>query len=310
VGLFDLFRSGQPEPKKAKETSGVRVSSKEKCSNCGRPFGEQRIYYTYPGKTKGDLEITEERRLCRDCLEKKYDTNDAKQDAKKNAEIVMALQLKDKVKLNKALKELDKDGQKDDPSYWYNRANIQSNIQNMEEALKSYDEALFLDTHYIKAWYRKAGILFSLKKIQEADICLENVLILEVWLKETIDKFEGMESKAEMDNASVEIWRKLKDGKEKGWSIAALILQTYAMMSYANSKGGKIPEKEGKRVKNRLLMVYIILNSYKGISLPVVQGNNYFSIVFPDFIFSNAANLIKMTEPNVVAQVRLAWEKH
>ncbi len=87
---------------------------------------------------------------------------------------------------------------KDIPGDWYTKANILANLYKYTEAIKCYDEILFLDTHYTKAWYRKGCILFGLEKYADAVKCFDNVMVLD----------------ASNKNA------------EKSWYLAALILKT------------------------------------------------------------------------------------
>ena len=321
MGIFNLFRSGQPEPKKAKETSKVKTS-KEKCSNCCRPFGKQRIYYTYPGKTKGDLEITEERLLCRNCLEKKYEISDSKIDTEKTASIVLALQLKDKTKLEKALRDWDEEGKRqgEDSTYWYTRGNILANLSDVQKALKSYDEALFLDTHYVKAWYRKGWVLVNAKKYKEAIACFENILVLEKWLKSEIEIFMERTMRGEQVDFNEllnEVATNNKLRGSKGWSQAALVSQTYALMLHANASAGtgtEITEQEAEKTREYIVCSYLVLNAYPSIldKVPNIAParRNWLAIEMPDFILNNIRGILKLVEPNVVAHVGLGWEKH
>jgi tetratricopeptide (TPR) repeat protein len=46
---------------------------------------------------------------------------------------------------------------------WYSRANILANLKQTDQALQCYDNALRLDSTYVKAWYRKGWIHFGQK---------------------------------------------------------------------------------------------------------------------------------------------------
>jgi len=148
-----------------------------KCDSCGKGFFLGKKYYFYLGTKKGSLKITNEKIECKDCFHEHYVEPDADEFAKVCKMIVDG-------KYNDALKIMNSNFNKNDASHWYSRGNILQNINRNAEALKCYDEALFLDTHYVKAWCRKGNLLFDKKKYKDALRCFSNVNKLDKITKE------------------------------------------------------------------------------------------------------------------------------
>jgi tetratricopeptide (TPR) repeat protein len=143
------------------------------CSNCNKTIGVlAKKYYIFPGKKKGSFDITDKKIICNNCLSSFF----PKRDENKLQEGILLFIKKD---FSGALKILDSNFNKKNPSDWYNKGNILANLIRVKAALKCYDEALFLDTHYIKAWYRKGQALLVTKKYMDAIKCFENVIKLE-----------------------------------------------------------------------------------------------------------------------------------
>lgn len=148
------------------------------CEECGQNINFQsKKYYIYPAKRKGSLEITQAKIICKDCISKYLtgsDSDKSELDKKGNVGILMF-----KKNFKEALKVLESVFDKKSASDWYSKGNILLNLQKSEEALKCYDEALFLDTHYIKAWYHKGHVLLSMNKDMDSAKCFENIVELE-----------------------------------------------------------------------------------------------------------------------------------
>tara|TARA_Y100000034_G_scaffold102208_1_gene126947 strand:- start:226 stop:1029 length:804 start_codon:yes stop_codon:yes gene_type:complete len=135
-----------------------------------------RKYYVYPGNNKGSLDITEAKVLSKEAFEKEYCLRKGEKYQKTMMEGTL---LMTKKKYSEAIKMLNQVFNKKDASNWYTKGNILCNLNKKKEALKCYDESLFLDTHYIKAWYRKGWLLFHNKNYKDAGKCFENVVELE-----------------------------------------------------------------------------------------------------------------------------------
>ena len=309
-----MKNTGKTEPKKVAVASAKKDFSKEKCSECGKGFGESRVYYTYPGSKKGGFEITKETLFCKECLEKEFDTSKGP-DLKVESTIALALQATDDARLKEALELLDKDRTGDDPSYWYTRANIQANLKDYDGALKSYDEALFLDTHYIKAWYRKGNILVLRKDWDDAIKCYENVMALD---SEDKDKDKSW-YKAALILKAVTIllgWGQMvRDTVKKTQGRAGERKLTdneikAALLDSANKWERKYGTED---VRELLKQVYYSIKNNKNLrGLPaenridtaIKEGK------FADILVQNYNSILDAVEPNVVVQVDLRWEKH
>ena len=151
-----------------------------KCQECGKLI--EKPYYDYRGKKKGDFEITSEKILCEACFSKLYykaHTADDKELITITSKAILAMRNKDEKELKASLVEFDKIFNRSIAGGWYTKANLVANLHKYPDAIKCYDEALFLDTHYTKAWYRKGAILFGLKKYTDAMKCFDNVMELD-----------------------------------------------------------------------------------------------------------------------------------
>lgn len=319
MGIFD-FAKKKPDTNIEKVSKGPKASKEKiKCSKCGKI--SDKAFYDYPGKKKGSLEITQEEVLCSDCWSKVHQMSDT--DPKKSADIILAMQLKDPKKLKAALKELDSTGSETDQTYYYTRANVLANMGQHEEALENYDDAILLDTHYIKAWYRKGWMLLglatkaqlktqkSLSMLHDSLECFENVITLESWMKDAIKYAEDSINSGQLNSDSF-MQAVVKNGKDS-WSPAALLTQTYALMVYANAKAGKITQEEGRKAQTHLVYSYMLLRCYPSIAakMPSQQLNQqYFRLALPDFILPNVQSLLNVIEPRVVAHIGLQGERH
>ena len=146
------------------------------CFKCNKEIGFLgKKYYIYPAKEKGSLEITPEKVVCKDCISLNYVENSEKTILQKSTQLVLLLQNK---KYEEALKLVESGFDKTSETDWYSKGNILGNLNKNEESIQCYDEALFLDTRYTKAWYRKGLKLLAMGRL-EATACFENVITLE-----------------------------------------------------------------------------------------------------------------------------------
>lgn len=132
----------------------------------------------YPGLTKGSFEITGEKQLCKSCMSKIFDDIHAKEVAD------ISICMKEK-RFDDAIKIFQSIFNNESDKNWYNLGNLYYNKLQLSDALDCYDNALFLNTHYIKAWYRKGTILYSISKLQDVEKlkdsaqCFKNILLLD-----------------------------------------------------------------------------------------------------------------------------------
>lgn len=94
------------------------------------------------------MEITDEKIICENCFLQKYD-----EDLEKKRAEGLLLLFRNMMEGNysECLKILGSVFNEGIPGDWYTKGNLFWNLGKLEEALKCYDEALFLDTHYEKA---------------------------------------------------------------------------------------------------------------------------------------------------------------
>ena len=183
-----------------------------RCDKCNKPFFLKKKYYDYKGKKKGSLEITNEKIYCKNCFDPLY-THD-----KLNVESVekMVIEMLEE-NYKEALKELEKHFDKTKKSNWYNKGNILQNLKRDKEALVCYNKAIFLDTHYVKAWYRKGQTPHEMDKFSDAGKCFENVLDLE-------------KSRLNQDSLQLKPTEKGFVYESNVWSFGAMLMRSLAFM--------------------------------------------------------------------------------
>jgi len=146
----------------------------DKCSLCRGNiaiFGEK--YYANIGTSLGSFEITDSKPLCRGCHSRRSDDE-------KNVEAMQEISiLMQKERYPDALDRLKSIYDSKNPGHNYNAANIFVNLNQFDKALQYYDRATFLDTHYLKAWYRKGMVFIYQRNCESAVNCFENVIILD-----------------------------------------------------------------------------------------------------------------------------------
>ena len=146
-------------------------------------------FYSYHGKTKGALEITDEKIICKECVDKLVPNY--KRAKLKDMREFSALHFIKKDHAQ-ALEKLNETFNEKNAYDWYNKAALLMDLERYNEALNCYDGALFLDTHYVKAWYNKGLVLNNLnheeikknkignlEKLEAALKCFDNVIELE-----------------------------------------------------------------------------------------------------------------------------------
>ncbi|MGH2612183.1 MAG: tetratricopeptide repeat protein [Rhabdochlamydiaceae bacterium] len=101
-------------------------------------------------------------------------------------------QLWEQKKYDEGLKLVESVFNKNNPSDWYNKGNLLWNLSRIDEAIECYNEAISLDKHYVKAWYRKGSILFTQQqRYLESTICFEKIIDLEQKNDFKNDKWSG-----------------------------------------------------------------------------------------------------------------------
>jgi tetratricopeptide (TPR) repeat protein len=255
------------------------------CEYCGRNINFlNKKYYIYPAERKGSLEITQATIICKDCISK-YVSGRDKSDLDKMQNIVILIAKND---FKEALRVLESVFDKRSESDWYSKGNILQNLGKEEEALKCYDEALFLDTHYIKAWYRKGHLLFHMMKFMDSAKCFENVVDLE---------------------GGGDTGRKLT-----GWGFPALFCCMMAWIS-ANNEFVRVG-KPSEEVYETTGMWVDKCHSLLTRPLPIYEDDNgnlkYVTLASPelnetqfvDYCFANFHKILDSIEPNVLAEFK------
>jgi len=163
------------------------IQTKKVCFKCKKNvYDFSKKFYFYHGNRKGSLDITEEQVMCEKCFFEKYPDFD--KDTPHNKKIMQyshkTFLLFHKAKFKEALKQLSQVFDKTNEANWHTKGSILTNLGKYKEALKCYDEAIFLNTHYVKAWYRKGVLIYLCKEryennLRDAIQCFNNVITLE-----------------------------------------------------------------------------------------------------------------------------------
>lgn len=253
-----------------------------KCTNCKKNIFLSKKYFQYRGKERGSLDITEEKIVCKDCNNK--ERKDEKLYEKAMMEVSVSFVSK---KFKIALNILNTVFNPTIESDWYTKGNILVNLGQVKEAIKCYDEALFLDTHYLKAWYRKGTALISLKKYNDAAKCFENVVTLnpqnnERWTYPAI--FSCMIAKVLYNN---ELLSKGKGSKEISLDVANWIDMAHQVLS----KPIQINDKTVTFAKGQISTMEHINQ-------------------FVDYCIANYQPILDALEPPIVVQFKTGNERH
>jgi tetratricopeptide (TPR) repeat protein len=148
-----------------------------RCYKCGHLI-LLNPHIVYPGVEKGSFEITGAKKLCESCTSKIRDDTHAKEFAD------ISICIKEK-RFDDGIKIIQSIFNKDSDSHWYNLGNLYNSKLQLSDALDCYENALLLNTHYIKAWFRKGTILYGLSKLQDVEKlkdavqCFKNILLLD-----------------------------------------------------------------------------------------------------------------------------------
>jgi len=152
-----------------------------RCSKCGRELSD--AHQIHPSPEKDVLNITEGKPICKPCWDASHHIIDEKDHEREMQFGVAFTQKRFQDALN-LMEEIHAGGVKD-AFYWYNRGNILSNLRKIDEAIDCYNTAIGMNTHYIKAWYRKGTHLYNkgVNTNSEADLmrahrCFVNVMRL------------------------------------------------------------------------------------------------------------------------------------
>ena len=126
-----------------------------KCNTCKKSIFFGKKCYSYPGNKKDPLKITPEKVECWKCF-----TREMNKDERPTKITLEITSLMSKGDYKEALKILNGIFDKNLQTDWYSKGNLLQNLNKRGEALKCYDQALKIDTHYTKAWYRKGWIFW------------------------------------------------------------------------------------------------------------------------------------------------------
>lgn len=128
---------------------------------------------------KGSLEIIDKKSLCKSCVDIIQD------DFANTKEISKIAVFMNEKKFDEAITTIQSFFNKEHDAHWYNLGNMYYRKLQYSEALDCFDNTLFLNTHYIKAWYRKGTLLYGLSKLQDLEKlqdskqCFKNILLLD-----------------------------------------------------------------------------------------------------------------------------------
>ena len=194
------------------------------CSKCDEKHEE---YFFYPGKKKGSYEITPEQ-VTNEHPEDKIDLDNKKREKVLMEVATLFIAKKD---FKKALKKLESIFEKKSEADWYSKGNIYAILGKIKEAIKCYDEALFIDTHYAKAWYRKGSLLFESNKFENAIKCFENVIELQKDLEISYPKDSWLISAMFRRMVSLVMWNnKLVASKKPSKELSGKTLESIQEM--------------------------------------------------------------------------------
>jgi len=231
--------------------------------------------YDYPGKQKGSFELTSEKVYCEKCYESLFSKKDPSIDD--TAQLVMKMT---DGKYKEALKEISKCFDKNKKDNWYNKANILRNLKRNKEAILCYNEALFLDTHYIKAWYRKGQTLYEEGDFNNAIKCFENIIELE---KQTLNN-NGLKIKSTQKGFVHE---------SGAWSFGAMF---YMALCYMREK--KFDDAD--------LIFSFLYNKIR--HLPPFDSIQSDKVIA--FLVENTSDVLDLLEPNMVAEFGTMGSRH
>jgi len=147
-----------------------------KCEKCKKNLFFKKKYFNYHGDKIGSFRIAEEKILCKKCY---GETNSLK---RKSFKKIYDLTKKNfEKKFDESLKITEANFDEKSSFDWYNKGNLLDikNKKNSKDVLACYDKAIYLDTHYVKAWYRKGQKLYDEDKFFDAIRCFDNVIELE-----------------------------------------------------------------------------------------------------------------------------------
>ena len=215
-----------PAPCPAVPATGLHI--RKKCCRCGKPVGILWNSFTYPGKVKGSVELTDAQPICQSCLDQRDDYTHAGE----LANVWTCLREND---FDRAVEIIKSFFNKNNEYHHYNLGHIYFSRGWLRDAMECFDNALLLNTHYIKAWYWKGHIFKNQGEFAEAAICFNNIRTLDLrnesgW--RPASDFCGMISLISLFNASVRngtanartqdvIHRMLAESKEPVWQFAS-----------------------------------------------------------------------------------------
>ncbi len=258
-----------------------------KCAKTGKILRfYHKKYYIYPGKIKGSMEITDEQIISKEALDNLYPLKNNHEEGKTKV-VIFSIEKKFK----EALNELERYFDERNPADWYTKGNIFTNLKRIKEAIKCYDECLFLDTHYIKAWYRKGWRFFGEGDYEKAVLCFENVIKLE----ESKNKKERM----------------IRDD----WLISAMFSCMISLILINNKliEKGKPSEKISKRAHDLINEFYpyftcpVLLQKDKIVSFNLWHLNE---TQFVDYCLQNIDKILDIFEPPLIAEFISFGDKH
>lgn len=161
----DFIKANSIEP-------GILNQIKGLCCRCGKIVENDCISAKYPGISKGSYDLSDPKPICQSCLDQ-LDDSDHTQEF---ADLTICIT---KNENDKAIQIVKSIFNKNNETHWYNLGNLYFRKGMLSEALDCFDSALFLNTAYLKVWYRKGTILMNQQNFVDASKCFKNILVLD-----------------------------------------------------------------------------------------------------------------------------------
>lgn len=238
---------------------GITDFINKTCYMCGKSIDNDCNSVKYPGISKGSYELTDPKYICQTCLDQMDDSDHTYE----YAEFVICIE---KNEIDKAIQILKSIFNNINEMHWYNLGNLYFRKNMKSEALDCYDQALFLNTAYIKAWYRKGSILMTQENFFDACKCFKNI-------------------------------RNLDQNNDEGWNSASafcLLICSVVIHNKAvqTGKSAEVTDKEVQKwiMECKPVWEYAIIREFN-VEKSGIDG-------FIDFCFENYDSILDYLEPS------------
>ena len=280
----------------------ARKEMPQQCSMCHTPIQREGTYHIHTSPERDVLNITEAKPVCKSCMyEIAHQMSDAEEKIFKDLAVAMF-----EKRYQDALDKLEEAYvDKKDDFYWYNRGNILNNLGKTDEALRCYNTALSMNTHYVKAWYRKGTFLMqkgvadnSEDTLMRALRCFVNVMRLNDKDWQDAAMFQVLMLAINIHNRFVTTGRKPLE------FVTAAIQETHLpfYLALMDSKSSDKDIKEFQAEQKELLSTDDDEEREKRIELAV-------RVKMVDFCMMHYSKILDDIEPNIVAEVHSVEER-